>query len=157
VWNVILKMWSFPSTAVGLVWGGIGWLFGAKVSIGNNAIQFVDHPFMCWGCIALGNTIHYKAGMGPGQPGDCTDHERQHTYQAEVLGWAYLPAHLICGLLSLVTSGDWHHNNPLEWGPDADQPIGAWRACNTWRSPASQRRPWPSAEQFQERWNEFAS
>src|SRR5262245_23552507 len=51
------KCWNLPNTIVGLLWGMLGVAFGAKVTIGNNAIQFENHPFMFWGAITIGNTI----------------------------------------------------------------------------------------------------
>lgn len=88
------------------------------------------------GAITLGNVILY--GTGPNEPvpeGTIGMHEEQHTYQAEMLGPFHLPAHLVCGLWSELTTNDWHNNNFLEIGPeDVNGP-----------------HPWPTWSQLWER------
>src|SRR5690606_29558977 len=44
--SVLGKIWNIPNTLIGLAWGLIGLPFGAKMSFGNNALQFENHPFM---------------------------------------------------------------------------------------------------------------
>jgi len=114
--SVLGKIWSLPTTLIGLTWGLIGVPFGARIGFGNNAIEFKDHPFMSkTGAITIGNTIAYGEHTGPEFVGD---HERQHTYQAEALGPLYLPAHLFEGVEALINDGSWHgESNDLESGP----------------------------------------
>ncbi|MCA9472539.1 MAG: hypothetical protein MRJ96_16955 [Nitrospirales bacterium] len=99
------KVWNLPNTAVGLVWGGIGVLGGAGVSIGNNAIQFTNHPLGV-NAVTLGNTISYTQGSGPGDYDFLYDskvrlniglHEQAHTYQSQVYGPLFLPLWLLGG------------------------------------------------------------
>jgi hypothetical protein len=67
-------VWASPNTALGLAYGGVGYLYGAatgqdvKVSIGNNAIQFEGNPinpFDMNGAITLGNAINYVGNANP--------------------------------------------------------------------------------------------
>ena len=120
------KCWNSVNTVIGLFWGGISLPFGGDVSFDNNAIQFENHPFMPFGAITIGNTISYPPGFGPNfqLPNGTTvaQHELQHTYQGEILGPLYLPAHIIAGGFSLITTGTWHNNNVLERGPSSNPP-----------------------------------
>ena len=105
-------------------------------TLGNNAIQFEHNPFP-WGGTTLGNVILYgndfrrgpredtwfDFGPKPGW-GTVGDHERQHTYQGEVLGPLYIPLNLIGMTLGIIqhptydlndlTNGSW---NFMEYGP----------------------------------------
>lgn len=114
--NILGKLWNLPNTIVGLGLGILGLPFGAKISFGNNAIQFENHPFMQHrSAITLGNVIAYGKGTSPQLIGD---HERQHTYQGELLGPVYLFAHLFNGIRAKLNEGYWHgSSNALERGP----------------------------------------
>ena len=58
--SVIGKIWNPPNTLLGLAWGGLGMLGGANASIGNNAIQFENHPLMPqYAAITIGNILSY--------------------------------------------------------------------------------------------------
>ena len=86
--------------------------------------------------VTLGNVIIY-AGSSPSER--TQDHERQHTYQAEVLGPAYIPLHVVFQLVALAYSfcdrsrsyrglNDRVHSpaNLLETGPGSDTPRPWW-------------------------------
>jgi len=122
--DVAGKVWNLPNTAVGLLYGGfslavdkVAGINGMKVGLGNNAIEFINNPITNWlggGAITLGNTINYDH-YGPAVYGD---HERQHTYQGQMLGPVYLPANII-GLSLGQLMGD--HHGPysfMEIGPE---------------------------------------
>lgn len=126
VWGVAGKVWNLPNTVLGLAYGAVGgvidravWLatfgyvdLGFSISIGNNAIQFQNHPLQQLfggGAITIGNTISY--GGLPTDPAPTSVafatvpiklHEVQHTYQGELLGPLYLPANILGGAASLV-------------------------------------------------------
>jgi hypothetical protein len=127
--SFIGKIWNLPNTAIGVTWGVLGGGFipgvGAEVSFENNAIQFINHPFMD-GAITIGNTISYMEGFGPEYKlpnGPVRLHEIQHTYQGQVLGPLYLPANIIGGISGLITGGDWHAPaNFMEVGPQSTPP-----------------------------------
>ena len=100
------------NTVVGIIWGGIGVPFGAKVTIGNNAIQFENHPFMPeGGAITFGNAISYGKQACPTEPlpnGTFGKHEQQHTYQGELLGPLYLPSNILGLSAGEMLNGDTH-------------------------------------------------
>jgi hypothetical protein len=123
---ILPKAWTSPNTALGLMLGGAGYLYGAatgqdvKVSIGNNAVQFEGNPLSIGdSAVTLGNTINY---FGTGHPESIWDsydgeykinlgqHEQQHTYQSEQLGPFFLPVYF--------WNGGINKSNPLEQAAD---------------------------------------
>ena len=76
--------------------------------------------------ITLGNTIHYADGYnsgGPYSPEVIGDHERQHTYQGELLGPLYLPSNILGLSAGQLLNGSTH--GPANWnerGPTSVQP-----------------------------------
>ena len=105
------KIWTLPNTIFGLIYGGVGHILGIfmglnpSISIGHNAIQFLNNPLQPYGgAITFGNTISYGAGTGPDDMGAYGDysvnvglHEEAHTYQFQVYGIFYGPAYLLSG------------------------------------------------------------
>src|SRR3989442_2913156 len=67
-YNPLGILWNLPNSALGALWGGLGMPFGAKPSIGNNALQFEKHPWMFGGDMTFGNVICYRKGMGRKDP-----------------------------------------------------------------------------------------
>jgi RHS repeat-associated protein len=127
--DIVGKIWASPATAIGLVWGGLGMLLGADVSIGNNAIQFENHSgqALFHADVTLGNVIVYSGSMNdevftlvPGVLVPAYLHEFQHTLQAQVLGPFYLPAHIV-GIGASVAGLMW--TGP---GPGGSPWHGAW-------------------------------
>ena len=117
--SVLGKLWNGANTLLGLAWGGVGMLFGAKVSLGHNAIQFENHP-LTTSAITIGNTISYGPRTSPDTVGA---HEEQHTYQGELLGPLYLPSNILGGISAEIHDGCWHGDtNWNEAGPQADRP-----------------------------------
>lgn len=140
------KAWNAPNTAIGLAYGlvgaGVGLVMGTHpgISIGNNAVQFTNNPLQPT-AMTLGNVIVYGTGkefqpgaVWPGNPNTIGSQEQQHTYQGQVLGPLYFPAHLVGGTIAYINNpadgfiNGWHGpQNPLERGPhDPENP-----------------RPWP--------------
>ena len=128
--GVIGKAWNGINDVPGLLWGGINVAAGGHFApSGNNAVQIEDAPLMPAGsAITLGNVICYgpQTEDGQGGPDDYGEHEQQHTFQGEALGPLYIPANLLGGAISEITTGDWHANNFMEQGPMSTPP-----------------RPWP--------------
>jgi RHS repeat-associated protein len=130
------------NSAVGLGFTSVGQPFSSQISFsfGHNALQVHNHPFVGSNqAITMGNVIIYGPGQGPNfiQPNTVPlgFHEEQHTYQSQSLGFFYFPAHIYFGLNSLLTTGDWHKGNPLEWGPESNPPT-----------------PWPTPAQWNQWW-----
>ena len=132
--QVLRKANNALNTVVGLLWAAVGATPAnvSKATIGNNAIQFQDHPYMPTGsAVTLGNVIVYALGAGPDKAypnGPMGAHERAHTLQGEILGLLYLPLHLASQAYSYARTGTYDRANPLEIGPNSNPP-----------------RPWPWA------------
>lgn len=86
------------------------------------------------GAVTFGHTICY-ASESPSQ--SSREHEHAHVRQADILGPAYLPLHILAQAVSAVVSGPaaagghnfnsdiFHEFNPLEWGPESS-PATPW-------------------------------
>lgn len=51
--------------------------------------------------------------VGKASVGRDAAHERQHAYQAQLLGPLYLPSNIAGGVIALAKDGDWH--SPRNW------------------------------------------
>lgn len=109
--DVIGKLWNLPNTIPGLAVGGVGHALGEignalgfytpepTIEFAHNALEFRNNLLMFGGgALTLGNSISYgsKAYQHAG-------HEQIHTYQGEVLGPLYVPAHAL-GMSASVLS-----------------------------------------------------
>ncbi|MDO6708966.1 hypothetical protein [Photobacterium sp. 1_MG-2023] len=103
-----------------------------SISYDNNAIQFENNPLML-SAMTLGNVIVHgnSPAMQPtsyryGGAHTLGFEEMQHTYQAQMLGPFYFPAHIVLGLSGLINNGNWHGDSAfLEQGPHTRRPA-AW-------------------------------
>lgn len=144
--NIVGKVWNAPNTALGLAFGGAGYVLGQAnrlrptdqpnpgIRFGHNAVEFIHSPLTPAGALTLGNTVSYAGD--PYDPNDkvwgnykserghkVQEHERQHTIQGEQLGPLYLPSNIAGGVLGLIRDGDWH--GPSNWnerGPNLPEP-----------------------------------
>ena len=140
--DLLGKIWNLPNTVIGLVYGSIGYAVGwamyetglqaqaPGITIGNNAIQFTDNPFVAGG-LTIGNVEIFGGGGGPGVLGGDNNlmglHEMQHTFQGQLLGPLYLPSNLLGGAAGSVIGGSWHA--PQNWnevGPKMHPPQPWW-------------------------------
>jgi RHS repeat-associated protein len=131
--DVTGKIWALPNTMIGLAYGGIGHVAGwametnPKMSFANNAIQFENNPLMK-SAMTFGNVIVYADSVyfqPNSQRGQYTlgYEEMQHTYQAQVLGPLYFPAHIASGTTGLLMNRRWHGPSAfLEIGPHSENP-----------------------------------
>ena len=103
-WDAVGKIWALPTSGVGLALGSAGWALGGQApSYGNNAVEFRGNPIIgsFTPAITIGNVICYASNT----PDIATQtHEEQHTYQAQWLGNAYLPAHVLSQAAAYVYS-----------------------------------------------------
>ncbi len=109
-------VWTLPNTVLGLVLGGAGLPFGARIHWRSRDLALVFHGWR-WGpggAMTLGNVIihtgddldstcttyAHRAGWCI-EPQVClADHERAHVYQYMALGPLFLPLYLLCGGVS---------------------------------------------------------
>lgn len=140
-WNIPGKLRAFVAggpTPMGLAVGMAAWVAGGNAPrLGNNAVEFTGNPFVgaFTPAVTFGNVICYESAV----PDVMTDHERQHTYQAEVLGPAYLPLHAgsqVAGFVSSLfdTSRTYADLNARVHGP--------WNLMETGPSVDGAERPW---------------
>jgi len=149
--DVVGKAWNAPNTAIGLTLGGLGHVAGAakyalgaqdekpRVAVGSNAVQFMNNPVSPLGGLTIGNATIYgddpysekgrrewaKEERKQGHP--VWEHEKQHTYQGQLLGPLYLPANLVGGMNAMLRRQDWHgDHNFMERGPKS-HPARPWR------------------------------
>ncbi|WP_428739983.1 hypothetical protein [Sulfurimonas sp.] len=123
------KVWSSINTAIGLAYGGVGYIAGLmmrtnpSIKFGHNAIEFMNNPFGGNGAITFGNTITYGPDVKPSDGtlhgiGTMGNHEMQHTYQGEILGPLYIPANIVSMATGLIMDGHVHGNHAfMEVGP----------------------------------------
>ncbi len=121
------KIWASPNTALGLAAGGLSVPFGARPTLGHNAIQFTGVPWPGKGALTLGNVILYN-DINPSDFVARYDqtalvmiglHEEAHTYQYQVLGPLFLPVYFLSGGISA--------DNPFENAADNyAQGTGGW-------------------------------
>jgi|GEM_PF-799528 len=138
VGGVLKKIWALPNTLIGLAYGGVGMMFGAKpVWDGSEGIlRFVDMPkFMMGSAMSLGHVQVYGKGYYQNPDGSpalnrfgvpVTVEETLHTRQAEILGPLYFPLHILSMSASLLTGGGTHDNNLLEKGPERNRGPWPW-------------------------------
>lgn len=137
VLDVAGKIWALPNTVIGLAYGGVGhvlgWIMGTNpnITFANNAIQFENNPLMA-SAMTFGNVIVYGTGKAFQPTSDryygthihsLGYEEMQHSYQAQVLGPLYFPAHIVSGASGLLMNGDWHGSAAfLEVSPHSRNP-----------------------------------
>ena len=114
---VLGMIWTSPNTALGLLVGGLGLLFGADVQWRRRELAWVFRhlPWGPGGALTLGNVILYtgeeldsachtyahRAGLAVEPAISLADHERAHVYQYLALGPLFLPIYLLCGGVSV--------------------------------------------------------
>lgn len=126
-------VWSFPNTLVGLTFGVLGMMFGAHPSWDRHIaiLRFTNMPeWLLPTALSLGDVNVFGPQTSPDRENyfgvTLGKEESLHSAQSRILGPLYLPAHLIGGFRSWMTSpenarypqfGVWHRNNFMENGP----------------------------------------
>ena len=138
VLKILGMLWALPNTLIGLVYGGIGMLFGAipEWDRQNGILKFINMPsWMMPSAMSLGHVhlfgpnSHMRNGefVRNGFQVPVVKEELLHTAQAEILGPFYLPLHAISmaasALISVVKpplqpGRTTHEYNLLEMGPE---------------------------------------
>jgi len=127
--DLLGKAWASPTTLIGLILGLVGHVAGwamrrrVRISLGNNAVQFEGNAVAGISAVTFGNVCLYRGPICDAA------HERQHTYQAQLLGPFYLPSNFAGGVAALLLDGFWH-------GPHN------WNETGPLMSPS---RPWPGS------------
>ena len=119
-WDVTVQAargaWTSPQLAVGLLVGALGSGFNASVVNGN--LEFYDNGITSGlsAATTFGQVIVYSYPRNQIAP-SLRAHEQQHVAQSDVLGPAYLPAHIFNQAFFGFALGFEHHDTPLECGP----------------------------------------
>jgi len=143
------KLWTLPNTLLGAAIGGVGhvgkqlanWYDPStyadpEIGFGHNALEFTNNPFGNLfvpdeGAVTLGNSIIYSGTPDekwPNLKSTVGNHEKAHTYQAQLLGPLYLPAWGL-GAAAAVAQGKpdpFGHDNFMETGPYGDDDPFSW-------------------------------
>lgn len=102
----LAKLWASPNTLLGLLLGALALPFGARVRLGDNAVNFLGHPLLPIRrarAITFGNCVLYRRGSSPDDRAPrydgggwqrVGDHERAHTLQYQIWGPLFLPVYL---------------------------------------------------------------
>lgn len=138
--RILATLWALPNSLVGLVYGGVGLLCGARHEwdAARGILRIVEMPtWLMPTAMSLGHVQVYARGRcrrADGCPAanrfgvPVLIEETLHTRQAEVLGPLYLPLHGLCMLGSLVSGGGTHDHNLLEIGPERGRGPWPWHA-----------------------------
>lgn len=124
--DLLGKLWTLPNTVIGLIAGLPMLWFGARISLGDNAVRFENIP-LGHGALTLGNVVLYSRHCAPtdeatGMYGDSRclrvgRHEQAHTLQYQLLGPLFLPAYLCCGGISARNPFERAANDYAAGGP----------------------------------------
>lgn len=136
--RIIRMFWASPNSLVGLIYGGVGLFYGARVEwhAPGGVLRFVDLPaWLMPTAMSLGHVHVYGEGRCRHADGSpvanrfgvaVVTEENLHTLQAEVLGPLYLPLHGLCMFGSIATGGGTHNHNLLEIGPERGRGPWPW-------------------------------
>lgn len=124
--RLLVYSWVSPTTAVGLVAGGLTILSGGRVQRRLGTLEFhggFSRWFLTRRCVgAAAMTLgHVVIGRDPHCLDYCRDHEQVHVRQAERWGPAFLPVYLLASVWAWARGGHYYYDNPFE--------IDARRAC----------------------------
>jgi hypothetical protein len=115
--RVFRYCWAAPTTAIGLVAGGLTLCSGGRVQRRRGALEF-HGGFARWladrrrfSAMTLGHVI---IGRDPDCLEFCREHEQAHVRQVERWGAAFIPAYLIASLLAWRQGGHYYHDNWFE-------------------------------------------
>ncbi len=119
--KTILIVWASPYTAIGMLIGGIGLLFGGKARFREGAIEFYGGS-TAWivrhlptGEYTLGMTLgHVIIGQTEAGLDVCCFHERVHVRQFERWGPFMGPAYLGASAWLWIIGRDAYRDNPFE-------------------------------------------
>ena len=122
VGRLLLRLWAFPNTALGLVIAGIASLSGGRAAIRDGVLE--AHGGMLrelLGWLPLGPRSGTAVTLGHVVIGSCAGtlaatraHERVHVAQYERWGPLFLPAYAVASLCALLGGGDAYRDNRFE-------------------------------------------
>ena len=111
--------WAAPTTAVGLLVGGLTLLTGGRAQRVRGALEFhggfsrwlLEHRMVRASAMTLGHVI---LGRDTRCLESCRDHEQAHVRQVERWGVAFLPAYVAASLWALLKGRHYYLDNWFE-------------------------------------------
>ena len=122
----MLYLWAAPTTAVGLLAGGLALASAGRVQVERGALEF-HGGFARWfletrwvraSAMTLGHVI---LGRDPRCLASCRDHEQAHVRQVERWGGLFLPAYVLASVWAWSRGQHYYLDNWFE--------VDARRAC----------------------------
>ena len=121
-----IYLWASPTTAVGLVAGGLALASGGRVQVERGALEFhggfarwmLEHPMVRASAMTLGHVI---LGRDVRCLDSCRDHEQAHVRQVERWGGLFLPAYGLASFWAWSRGRHYYLDNWFE--------VDARRAC----------------------------
>lgn len=117
--RVLAYSWASPTTAVGLLAGGLTVLTGGRVQRRLGTLEF-HGGFSRWlltrqmvGAAAM-TLGHVVIGRDPKCLDYCRDHEQAHVRQAERWGPAFIPVYLLASVWVWARGRHYYYDNPFE-------------------------------------------
>ena len=119
--HILKRVWTSPNTAIGMMLGMTGLLFGGKMQIKRGCIEFYG-GLVQWllqraptGSGALAMTLgHTIIGQTEDALAITRDHEHVHVKQYERWGPLFIPAYLFASFWAWRCGGDHYRDNLFE-------------------------------------------
>jgi len=120
--RVIVYLWTFPTTSVGLLFvpaalltrGGVCQHSGVLEVSGGAVTLFLRHCTLLPGGASAMTLGHVVIGLDPQTLARTRPHERVHVKQAERWGPFFIPAYLLASLFLKLRGRDAYFENPFE-------------------------------------------
>lgn len=105
--------WAGPTTALGLIAGGLTLLSGGSAQVRRGAVEF-HGGFARWMMVRVAGASamtlgHAILGRDPECLESCREHEQAHVRQCERWGPAFVPAYLACSFWEWCHRGEGRH------------------------------------------------
>lgn len=120
--RVLVYLWAFPTTAVGLIFVIVALLTRGRVRCVSGVLEvtggvvswLLTHATLLEGGAMAMTLGHVVLGQNETALDISRDHERVHVRQVERWGPAFLPAYLLCSLWLWFRGRDPYRDNPFE-------------------------------------------
>ena len=121
-WIILRTLWTLPTTALGLLVGGVCWPLGARWRVvegvlechGGGVTWLLEHATVLEGgalAITFGDVV---LGRSPAALDLCREHEHVHVRQAHRWGPLFVPAYLLASAVMWLRGRRGYRDNPFE-------------------------------------------
>lgn len=119
--RLLVYLWAFPTTAVGLLFvpaalvrGKMQWVDGVLELHGGVVAWFLENCTLLPGGASAMTLGHVVLGRDLNALNRTRSHERIHVRQVERWGPLFLPAYVIASLIAFLRGRDPYRDNPFE-------------------------------------------